>query len=74
MAVTAQKLDIKIGHLVEIAGRRYDVVSDGEGGVTLEPAITKTVAEMRAEHGELAVSRDEWVQRFVAPLPPDGEG
>ena len=42
MAVTAKKLDVHIGDLVEIAGRRYDVVSDKHGGVTLEPAITKT--------------------------------
>ena len=51
MAVTAKKLDVKIGDLVEIAGRKYDVVSDKHGGVALEPAITKTVAEMLAEEG-----------------------
>lgn len=51
MAVTAKKLDVKIGDLVEIEGRKYDVVSDKHGGVALEPAITKTVAEIHAEHG-----------------------
>jgi hypothetical protein len=45
MTVIAKKLDVKIGDVVEIEGRRYDVVSHKEGGVTLEPAITKTVAE-----------------------------
>jgi hypothetical protein len=32
MAVAAKKLDIKIGDLVEIEGRKYDVVSDKQGG------------------------------------------
>jgi len=44
MAIAAKKLDVAIGDVVEIDGRRYDVVSDKEGGVTLEPAITMTVA------------------------------
>ena len=46
MALPAKKLDVKIGDLVEIEGRKYDVVSDKHGGVALEPAITKTVAEI----------------------------
>ena len=33
MAVTAKKLNVKIGDLVEIEGRKYDVVSDQHGGV-----------------------------------------
>ena len=33
MAISAKKLDVKIGDVVEIEGRRYDVVSDKEGGV-----------------------------------------
>lgn len=51
MAVAAKKLDIAIGDLVEVGGRRYDVVSDKGGGVALEPAITQPVAEVHAEHG-----------------------
>jgi hypothetical protein len=39
MAVEAKKLDVKLGDVVEIDGRRYDVVPDGAGDVTLEPAI-----------------------------------
>lgn len=74
MAVTAQKLNIKIGQLVEIDGRRYDVVSDGGGGIALEPAITKTVAELLAEHRERPVSDDEFERAFGKSLPPDGEG
>jgi hypothetical protein len=73
MAVTAKKLDVKIGDLVEIEGRKYDVVSDKHGGVALEPAITKTVAEIHAEHGERQLSREEFEELF-GHIPSDGEG
>lgn len=73
MALTAKKLDVKIGDLVEIEGRKYDVVSDKQGGVTLEPAITKTVAEIHAEHDERQLSRDEFAELF-GDIPSDGEG
>ena len=73
MALTAKKLDVKIGDLVEIEGRKYDVVSDKHGGVALEPAITKTVAEIHAEHGERQLSREEFEELF-GQIPSDGEG
>ena len=73
MAVTAKKLDMRIGDLVEIEGRKYDVVSDKQGGVTLEPAITKTVAEMLAEERLTALSEEEFEGQF-GDLPSDGEG
>ncbi|OAI39318.1 hypothetical protein AYO39_00545 [Actinobacteria bacterium SCGC AG-212-D09] len=73
MAVTAKKLDVKIGDVVEIDGREYDVVSDNHGGVTLEPAITKTVAEIHAEHGERQLPREEFEELF-GQIPADGEG
>lgn len=73
MAVTAKKLDVKIGDLVEIEGRRYDVVSDKHDGVALEPAITKTVAEIHAEHGGRQLSAEEFEELFGA-IPSDGEG
>lgn len=73
MAVTAKKLGVKIGDLVEIAGRKYDVVSDKQGGVALEPAITKTVAEMLAEEGLTPLSKEEFEEQF-GHLPSDGEG
>lgn len=73
MAVTAKKLDVKVGDLVEIAGRKYDVVSDKDGGVALEPAITKTVAEMLAEEGLTPLSKEEFEEQF-GDLPSDGEG
>jgi hypothetical protein len=73
MALTTKKLDVKIGDLVEIDGRKYDVVSDKHGGVALEPAITKTVAEIHAEHGERQLSREEFEELF-GHIPSDGEG
>lgn len=53
--------------------RRYDVVSDRGGGVALEPQITKTVEELRAEHGGRPLSREEFGELF-GDLPRDGEG
>ena len=72
MALTAKKLDVEID-LVEIAGRKYDVVSDKHGGVALEPAITKPVAEMLAEEGPTPLSKEEFEEQF-GDLPSDGEG
>jgi hypothetical protein len=73
VAVAAKKLDVKIGDLVEIDGRRYDVVSDKAGGVALEPAITKTVAQLRAERGGRPLTAEEFEELF-GDLPTDGEG
>jgi hypothetical protein len=73
VAVIAKKLDVKIGDVVEIAGRRYDVVSDKESGVALEPAITRTVAELRAERGGRPLTNEEFDDLFGG-LPADGDG
>jgi hypothetical protein len=73
MAVSAKRLDVKIGDLVEIEGRKYDVVSDKQGGVTLEPAITMTADELFAEHGLTPLTREE-AEREFGDLPSDGEG
>lgn len=73
MGVTAKKLDVKIGDVVEIKGRKYDVVSDKHGGVTLEPAITKTVAEIHAQHGERQLFRAEFQEPF-GHIPSNDEG
>ena len=73
MAVAAKKLDVRIGDLVEIEVRSYDVVSDQAGGVALEPAITKTVAELRAERGGRPLSGEEFDEPF-GDLTSDGEG
>jgi hypothetical protein len=73
MAVEVKKLDVQIGDVVEIDDRRYDVVSDKVGGVALEPAITKTVAELRAERGGRPLTSEEFEELF-GDLPRDGEG
>ncbi len=73
MAVTAKKLDVRIGDLVEIEGRKYDVVSDKNGGVALEPAITKTADEIFADHGLRPFTAQEFEEEF-GDLPSDGEG
>ncbi len=73
VAVVAKKLDVNIGDVVEIAGRRYDVVSDKEGGVTLEPAITQTVAEIHQEMGGRPLTHEEFEVLF-GDVPTDGEG
>jgi hypothetical protein len=73
MAVAAKKLDVKIGDLVEIEGRKYDVVSDKNGGVALEPAITMTVDEIVAAQGGRSLTAEEFEEHF-GDLPSDGEG
>lgn len=73
MAVAAEGLDVRIGDLVEIGGRPYDVVSDKAGRVALEPAITKTVAELRAERGGRPLTGQEFDELF-GDLTSDGEG
>jgi hypothetical protein len=73
MAVEIKKLDLRIGDVVEIDGRRYEVVSDKAGGVTLEPAISKTVAQIHDEHGGRSLSGQEFDELF-GDLPSDGEG
>jgi hypothetical protein len=73
MTVSAKKLDVTIGDLVEIEGCKYDVVSDKHGGVALEPAITQTVAEIHAAHGERQLSAEEFAEMF-GDIPSDAEG
>lgn len=73
MAVAAKKLDVQIGDLVEIDGRRYDVVSDKAGGVALEPAITVFSEALHQRHGTRPLSQEEFDELF-GDLPSDGEG
>ena len=73
MAIAVKKLDVQIGDVVEIDERRYDVVSDKQGGVALEPAITKSVAQIHAEHGGRPATQAEFDELF-GDLPSDGEG
>ena len=64
---------MKLGDIVEVGARRYEVVSDCEGGVVLEPAITKTVGELREGREAVAIPADEF-RRLYGPQPSDGEG
>lgn len=73
MAVAPKKLDIEIGDLVEIGGRRYDVVPDKQGGIALEPAITVTAAELDRRYGTRPATQEE-IDSQLDLLPGDGEG
>ena len=64
MAVAAKKLDVSIGDLVEIDVRRYDVMSDKDGGVTLEPAIAVGADELHERYGSRRVTRAEFGELF----------
>lgn len=73
MAVEPKKLDVHDGDVVEIEGRRYDVVPDKQGGLTLEPAVTISVHDLRRRHDERPATQREIDEQFDL-LPPDGEG
>lgn len=73
MATVIRKLDIEIGELVEIAGRRYEVVPDKAGGLTIEPPITP-VSELYAERGWQPASEEHFKRLTAEDAPADGEG
>lgn len=73
MATAVKKLDLEVGELVEVGGRRYEVVPSREGGVTLEPPITP-VSELYAERGWKPASEEDFERLTADDLPPDGEG
>lgn len=72
MATAVKKLDLEIGELIEVAGRRYEVVPDRQGGLILEPAITP-IAELDAKRGTRPASAEDF-ERLTADDPSDGEG
>jgi hypothetical protein len=72
MATAAKRLDVKVGELVEIAGRRYEVVPDREGGVTIEPWITPAT-ELHAQRGTKPAAAEDF-ERLSADVPYDSEG
>jgi hypothetical protein len=72
MAVSAKKLDLTVGELVEIGGRRYEVVPDRRGGVTLEPPITPA-GQLHAERGTRPASVEDF-ERLSSDVPLDDEG
>jgi hypothetical protein len=57
---------------VEVAGRRYEVVPDREGGVTIEPPIT-SAAQLHAQRGTKPASAEDF-ERLSADVPYDDEG
>ena len=63
----------QVAIVVEIDGRRYDVVPDKQGGATPKPAITMTVDEILAAHGVRALTAEEFEELFC-DLPSDDEG
>jgi hypothetical protein len=72
MATAVKRLDLTVGELVEVSGRRYEVVPDREGGVTIEPSITP-VAELHAQRGTTPASAEDF-ERLSADIPFDDEG
>jgi hypothetical protein len=72
MATAVKKIDLTVGELVEIAGRRYEVVPDREGGVTIEPPITPAV-QLHARRGTKPASEEDF-ERLSADVPYDDEG
>lgn len=57
---------------MEIDGRRYDVVPDRMGGVTLEPPITP-IAELEQKWGTSPASAEDF-ERLTVDYPTDDEG
>ena len=72
MATAVKRLDLELGEIVEIDGRRYEVVPDREGGVTIEPPIN-SVAELDAQRGTKPASEEDF-ERLTAGFSTDGEG
>jgi hypothetical protein len=72
MATAVKKLELEIGEVIEVAGRRYEVVPDRQGGLVLEPAITPMV-ELDELWGTKPASLEDF-ERLTADDPTDGEG
>ena len=72
MATAVKKLDLHVGELVEIEGRRYEVVPDKTGGLMIEPPITPR-AELHAKRGSRPASRASGARgRHRTPDDPGG--
>lgn len=72
LATAIRKLDLSVGETVEIKGRHYEVVPDGEGGLAIETPITP-VSELDALRGTKVASAEDF-ERLTADFPADGEG
>jgi hypothetical protein len=73
MAIAVRKLDLAIGEMVEVDGRRYEVVPDRLGGLTLEPPITP-LSKLYAERRWEPASEEDFRRLTADDEPPDGEG
>jgi hypothetical protein len=73
MATAVKRLDLGVGELIEVAGRRYEVVPDRQGGLVLEHAITP-VSELHAERGWEPASEEDFARLTADDEPPDREG
>lgn len=71
MATAVTTLDL--GDVVQIGDRRYEIVDDRDGGLALEPVVSATAAELRAERGGRGLTAAEFDELF-GHLPSDGEG
>ena len=72
-AMAAAPKRLRIGDVVEVDGRLYDVVSNKAGGVALEAAITVTADELDRHYGTRPATQEE-IDSELGLLPPDGEG
>ncbi len=72
MATAVKRLDFLVGELLVVAGRRYEVVPDREGDVTIEPPITPA-AELHARRGTKPASSEHF-ERLSVDVPFDDEG
>jgi len=73
MATAVKKLDLAVGDLFAIDGRRYEVVPAREGdGLTLERPITP-ISKLYAKRGMKPASAEDF-ERIVADIPYDDEG
>jgi hypothetical protein len=72
MATAVRRLDLQVGELVEVAGRRYEVVSDREGGVTIETP-TSPASKLHARRGTKPASAEDF-EHLSVDIPFDDEG
>ncbi len=72
MATAARKVELTVGEVIEVDGKRYEVVTDRNGDLTLEPPIT-TMSELDRRWGTEPASQDEF-DRLTADDPRDDEG
>jgi hypothetical protein len=72
MATAVKKLQLEVGEVIEVAGRRYEVVPDRQGNVILEPAI-RPMAELDELWGTKPASAEEF-DRLTADDSTDDEG